>query len=325
MDFKDILGHEKQIEILQKSIRDNSLSHSYLFYGPFGLGKKTLARVFAKTLLCQEGRDTPCNKCRSCLKFDSNNHPDFFEIPGESMIKLEDIGEILKSGDTKPFEAERKIYIIDNSHQMNIESQNALLKTLEEPGDFVNIILISHTRNKLLPTILSRCEPIGFRPIDKEEIIGYLVGKKGLRRDQADFLQSIAGGSLGYSLSLLAWEDFFPLREETLEIVSKVLAGDILTALGSVDFFVENKDHISDLLNLILFYLRDLIIYRELGPDFVVNKDKIDLISKNSSLEYNRINGIINKIEETEINIKNNVNFPLSIETMLLKIQEEEK
>lgn len=323
MDFKEIIGHERQIENLKNAIRTNSISHSYLFEGEEGLGKKQIALAFSKTLLCNEGKDHPCNICSSCLKFDSQNHPDFqLIVPNKKgTIVVEEIQKIIKAVSTSPFEGKRKLFVIDDSHTMNIQGMNKLLKTLEEPPSFMNIILVTSISNKLLPTIQSRCQRIRFYPIENTKIIKLLEEREYLESDKATIVADFTKGSIGKSIEIASSEDFFNKRDEVIIIIDNILSGDKTKALSSAKFFNENKDQIGLIFDIMLYWFRDLLVYKEVGQTkLIMNNDKLEILSKQSSIDFNKINDIIEKIEQTRVNINNNVNFTLSIETMLLKI-----
>lgn len=322
MNFDEIIGHNRSINILQRSIENNSVSHSYLFQGEDGIGKKLVAMVFAKTLLCKEKGQVPCNRCSSCLKVDSGTHPDLILIePEGNMIKKGQIDEMIKNASKIPFESEKKIFIIDDSHTMNVESKNAILKTLEEPASFVHIILVSSNPENLLQTILSRVEDIKFFPINTEEIEELLISKYNLKDTQAKYIAKATKGAIGKSILYAKDEKFFEIREEALSIVNSILDKDLSKVFSSGEFFEENKNNIEDILDMYVYWFRDLLIYKELGyTDLIINIDKIDKIEDQVSLSIERINEIIENIEETKINLKRNINFQLAIEVMLLNM-----
>ena len=323
MDFDRIIGHERQIENLKNAINKNSVSHSYLFEGEEGLGKKKTALAFSKTLLCKGEKDQPCNICSSCIKFDSENHPDFkIIVPNKKgTIVIEEIEKIINAVSTSPFEGKRKVFVIDDSHAMNMEGMNTLLKTLEEPPSFMNIILVTSISNKLLPTILSRCQRIRFYPVENTKIMKLLEEEKSLDKDRSAFIADFAKGSIGKSIEIARSEEFFNRRNEVISIIDDILKGDETKGLSAVKFFNDNKDDIHGILDIMLYWFRDLLIYKEVGrTNLIINKDKLEILSKQSSIDFNKINDIMKKIENTRVNIKNNVNFALSIETMLLNI-----
>lgn len=324
MDFKDIVGHENIISNMKRAIENDKISHSYLFEGPEAVGKKKFALALAKTLLCKEGGLEPCNKCSSCIKFESGNHPDMYLIePEKDVIKKEQVEEAIRSMITKPLEGRRKIYIVDDSYKMTKEAQNGFLKTLEEPPAYVNMILISRNSGSILPTILSRCEVIKFFPIEKAKIIDFLMKKHGKTREEADFISSFSKGSIGKAIDLSLSENFTQMRDDTIEIVDNVLNGDKLKVFTSMTFFEENEDNIEEILDIILYWFRDLLIYKETGlEELLINKDKVELLSSKTFLTKEKINDIIETVQSTKDNLSRRVNYQLSLETMLLKIQE---
>lgn len=324
MDFNHIIGHEREIDILKNAIKTSRIFHCYLFTGEKSLGKKLVALAFAKTLLCKNEGMEPCNSCSSCIKFDNFNHPDFELIePEKGLIPKNKIDDMIKSMAIAPLESKRRIIIIDECDKMGIEAQNELLKTLEEPPPYVNIILITSNVNNLIPTILSRSQIIKFYPVDSQRIAELLMEKYKKTSEEANFIAHFTKGSVGQSIILSQSEEFFNLREDTINIIHKVLTGDRISLMNSVDFFLENKDSIENIMDIILYWFRDLLIYKEVGDSpLIVNKDKIQLLSKETFLNNHRINGIIEYVLKTKEYIESNVNFQLAIETMLLKIQE---
>lgn len=322
MDFNKVIGHKRAIEALKNSIDKGVVSHSYLFEGEEGLGKKKIALIFAKTLLCKEQKLEPCNQCSSCIKFDSGNHPDFFLVePEKGKIRKDEIESIVKKATRSPFESARKIFIIDDAHTMNQSAMNKFLKTLEEPPKYMNIILISSSSNQLLPTILSRCQSIRFYPVASNKIVDMLANLYGKDEKESKFIAEFSKGSVGRSIRLAESETFFNMREKILKLIDDLIMGDKTKVFTSIDFFNENKDNIDEILDIFLFYFRDLLIYNQIGEShLIINKDKMDNLSKQSFLHPARINDIIIKIQETKENIKRNINFQLSIETMLLNI-----
>ncbi|WFA08487.1 DNA polymerase III subunit delta' [Tissierella sp. Yu-01] len=325
MDFRQIIGHEKAIETLKRQIKNGSISHSYIFEGEEGLGKSNVALAFAKTLLCKEQEEEPCNHCTSCMKFESGNHPDLLFIePEKGLIKKGEIEKLIKSVVTAPFESLRKVFIIDDSHKMNTEGMNALLKTLEEPPEYINMILITSATNKILPTILSRCQNIKFYPVETKKIIELLEGSYGKSENEAKFIADFTKGSIGKSIELATSDDFFIKRQEIIKLIDNLLKGDRTKAISSFGFFNENKESIDEILDIFLFWFRDLMLYKKIGDNpLIINRDKLEYISRQSFIDSDKINDIIEKVQQTKEYIRGNINLQLSIETMLLNIQEE--
>lgn len=322
MDYKDIIGHEKVIEALKKIIKNGTISHSYLFEGEDSIGKKKVGYAFAKALLCRSQKPEPCNECLSCYKFDNNNHPDFFLIePDKGSIRVPQIEAIIREVTTLPLESKRKIFLIDDSHKMNIESNIKLLKTLEEPPAYVHFILVSSNSNNLLPTILSRVQTIKFYPVEYDKIVDLLVTDHGKTYEEAKFIAEFTKGAVGKSISLSKDEEFFQRRDEILKTIDYLVKGDKTLALSQMNFFRDNKDDIDEILDIFLLWFRDLLLFKELGQvELLINKDKLNNLSSQSQVDIRSINDIIVRIEETKSNLRRNVNYDLAIQTMLLNI-----
>lgn len=325
MDYNDIIGHEKIIESLKTAVKNNLVFHSYLFEGPKSIGKEKLAKVFAKTLLCQRGGETPCNTCPSCMKIESGNHPDFYmEYPDDDSFKKEQIEEILRTIRKVPLESKRKVYILDDADKMTQQAQNSFLKTLEEPPGYAVIILLATNGYSLLPTITSRCQIVKFNSIERHVIENVLVDKFNKSREQARFIASFSNGIIGRAIELAESDDFKKLRDETIEKLQIVMNGDKLKAFTVSEFFEQNKEKIEEIMDIILLWYRDLLIYKETqNKDFLINKDQIELIFQCCQrLSKKKIMDIIDIVNRTKEDIRSNLNFQLVTEVMLLNIQE---
>ncbi|MGF7058431.1 DNA polymerase III subunit delta' [Brassicibacter mesophilus] len=325
MDFNDIIGHEKIKENLQSAIKNSSVTHSYLFEGPRSIGKEKLAKVLAKTLLCKASGAKPCNTCTSCIKFDSNNHPDFFiEEPQGDSFKKEQIEEIQRSMRMLPYEGKRKVYILNDVNKMTQEAQNSFLKTLEEPPAYVVIIMTVINSYSLLPTIISRCQMLKFTPMQNRKIEEALINMYGKSSHEARFIASFSNGIIGRAISLSQSDEFKKLRDDVISIIDSTINSDSFKVFSISEFFEDKKEIIEDILDIILIWFRDLLIYKETGDSrFLINMDKIDIVSSHcSKLPKQKIHDIIEVVRSTKDNIYSKVNYQLSIEVMLLKMQE---
>lgn len=322
--MENIIGHRDQLEYLINQVKNENLSHSYLFEGVEGIGKKKVAMFFSKLLLCKNPKDTPCGTCSSCIKFDSGNHPDFKLIEGENgTIKKSQIDEVVEGVKSLPFESKYKVYLIRDSENMNRESMNGLLKTLEEPPAYMRIILTTSKINELLPTVISRCQLVKFYPLLTGEIFTYLKSR-GVMENQGRLIANISNGSIARAIELIEDEKLLEDREYLLNLLDKIIEGNNVLALTSTEFFEGKKDRVDEVLDIIILWFRDLAIYKETkNLELIINRDKVDLLKRQSHLSFQHINGIIENVEYTKRNIKNNVNFPLSIELMLLNIRED--
>lgn len=294
--FNNILGNEEAKKILENTIKNQNISHSYMFIGQDGIGKFMIAKEFAKAILCQ-GEQKPCNTCESCIKFNGENNPDIQIIDEieEKSIKTETIKEMVKGVYEKPIEGSRKVYIINDSQKMTKEAQNSLLKTLEEPPEYVVIILITENENLLLNTIKSRCTKIKFNPLKDNEIIKILKEKYDYKEVTENMLE-IAGGSVTQALSAQGKEETF---NEIKTIFSNLEKINIIDLLNKKDLVFKDKDYIYEIL------------------------DYINIILFNKIKENIKYTNCIKIVEETKDRLKKNSNYDITIDNLLLKVWEE--
>ena len=205
MSFATFIGNEHIREGLQRALRNNSLPHAYIFYGPGGVGKRTLALILAKSLNCLKLKDDCCDRCRSCYKIDQGLHPDVrLLLPGGKVsISIEQMrGEIRRTIYLKPLEGKRRVYIIDEAEKMTPEAANSLLKTLEEPPPAALLILLTTSYPSLLPTIRSRCQALRFSSISREKIREFLIKRCGYSGEKASYVSELSEGSLGIASTM---------------------------------------------------------------------------------------------------------------------------
>ncbi|MDP1538555.1 MAG: DNA polymerase III subunit gamma/tau, partial [bacterium] len=172
--FAEVIGQEHVVKTLTNAISSGIISHAYLFAGPRGSGKTTLARLLAKSLNCQnrkEGQSEPCNKCNSCLEIMGNRSLDLIEIDAASHRGIDEMRELRDGIKFAPTKSKYKVFILDEAHQLTKEAANALLKTLEEPPSHVIFVLATTEIHKMIPTIISRCQRFDFRKLTLQEIV----------------------------------------------------------------------------------------------------------------------------------------------------------
>ena len=293
--FENIIGNDKIKQELTNSIRLNLNSHSYLFIGTSGIGKKIIAKEFAKMILC-EGEEKYCNKCKSCLEFDSNNNPDFFIIsPDGNSIKIEQIREMQRKIIEEPIISSKKVYIIDDSDKMTKEAQNALLKTLEEPPKFVVILLIGENENMFLPTIKSRCNIIKFKNIPDNEIKHYLEQKYQMKDLDNNVIKAF-GGSIGKAEILREKKELY---EAIYNSIDKIERLDLIDLLKQADIIYKSQDDKFDILEYI-----NVILFEKAKTNF-------------------KYLNCIDIIEKTKERLKANSNYNMCIDNMLFSLWEE--
>lgn len=294
--FNNILGNEETKRILEKSINTGKISHSYMFIGQEGIGKFLIAKEFAKAILCEK-EPKPCNICESCIKFNGENNPDIqiIDETEEKSIKTELIREMVKGVYEKPIESLKKVYIINEAQKMTKEAQNSLLKTLEEPPEYVVIILIVENENLLLNTIKSRCTKIKFNPLENSEIIKILKEKYQYEEVPENILE-VANGSVTHALLVKGKEDLFKEIKLTFSNLEEV---NIIDLLNKKDIIFKDKDSIYEILDYI-----NVILFEKLK----------------NNIKYANC---IKTVEETKDRLKKNSNYDMTIDNLLLKIWEE--
>lgn len=310
--FENIVGNNKIKESLKNAVKSNNVSHSYLFIGKAGVGKKLFAKDLAKKVMClgsnydaqdnvlRSTRDNTENvesenlslefdNCDSCIKFDANSNPDFsIIVPDGKSIKIEQIRDLQARILEKPISSNKKVYIIDDADTMTEESQNCLLKTLEEPPEYAMIILIASNENRMLQTIKSRCVIIRFEDLTNEEI------SQILHTNDQDIIR-LCEGSVAKADTISEKREMFAQLKNIADYLSK---NSLIDVLNNSDLLYSSKDDIMTLL------------------------DFLNIIFFEKAKENIKYSNAINIIEKTKKKIMANNNYDMCIDYMLMHIWE---
>jgi len=328
MSFKDIVGQERAIKILKKSLKENKISSSYIFVGSEGTGKKLTAIEFTKAVNCLNlnKNSEACEDCQSCNEISKQCSPDLKIIePIKSSIKIEQIREMRKEIGLKPFKNKKKIYIIDKAEKMTLEASNCLLKTIEEPPYYAIIILICSKADPILPTIVSRCQIVNFGSVSSLKIKGLLLNKiNNLEKDQAEIISKLAQGSIGKAFKLSADKEYFIRREKLLNYLTKILPekyGDDIFA--KVEKMILEIDRIEEILEMIKLWYRDILIIKNTrNQKYIVNCDKLEILGKKSQIYSQKmLIDILDYLEQVEEYLIKNVNKRLILERLYIKME----
>ncbi len=324
MSFGDIIGQKAAIKILQEQLETGRINHAYLFTGKEGVGKKTLAQQFARSLICKEKSLDSCDNCVDCRRIDHFNHPDVRIIgieEGSNKIKIAQIRELQKEIAYKPYESTWKIYIIDQADKMTSQAANSVLKTLEEPPGYAVIILLVEESSQLLTTVVSRCQQIKLQSISREMIRKYLVDQD-IESEKVKLISMLAEGSLGKALNLVNKGNFLEAREELLDFLSKLPEKGTVEIFNKVEEMVRLVKGDFLLFDLLSTWYRDIIMYRKENKEEIINYDYLEKI-KNQAKEYTIDNliSIIELINKYHGYIERNVRKDLTLQVMLLKIR----
>ena len=322
--FEEIRGNPPLVEQLRCSAASGRSSHAYLFLGGAGAGKRLIANTFAKALQC-EGEKRPCDSCKSCHAFNHGNHPDviyFQPLKNGKTYTIEDVREqLLETVDLKPFQYEKKIYIIEKADTLNIQSQNALLKTLEEPPAHAVFLLLAERAEAFLPTILSRVVVMKIRPLSAETIADYLM-QAGHLAEESHILSAYAQGRIGQALELVEDEGFREMRQD---ILGKL---EVLPSMSEGDAYLLAKDlegYKNDLrfLDIMELWYRDLLTAKSLREEgYLIQRDKKDAIFRAAKEPAALLAKKAAAVRTARMRLAQNANFRLTMEVMLMDLKE---
>ncbi|MCX5835074.1 MAG: DNA polymerase III subunit delta' [Deltaproteobacteria bacterium] len=319
MSFEGIYGQDKQLAVLRRSMDKGRIPHALLFHGMRGIGKRTTALAFAKTLLCD--RLDACGLCPACRKVESGNHPDVVVIvPQGQFIKIEDIRDLRNQMRFRPLEGRKRIIILVDAERMNIASANSLLKTLEEPS-LVNVLILISSRPYQLPmTILSRCQKLRFHPIPADVVARYLEEKIGLDRKTASVLAASSGGSIGRALEMHG-ESYLARRKQFIEKICEGFSDPMKGILFAGDFGKDRKE-IQLRFEILKNWYRDLLVYKETGgTERLIHHDFAEAIqSMAGGMTPSEILRAIDTIEWAYNALEKNANKQLTLEAMTFKL-----
>ena len=325
--FKDIIGHEQIIEHLQNAIAMDKVSHAYIINGPDKSGKMMLAEAFAMTVQCEKGGRDACLECHSCKQAIGRNQPDIIYVSHEkpNTISVDDIRTQVNNDIViKPYSSRHKIYIIDEAEKMNVQAQNALLKTIEEPPAYAIILLLTTNADNFLPTILSRCVSLNIKAVPDETIQKYLMSNWQIPDYQAQICVAFAQGNVGKAIQLASSSDFNELKASVLQLVKRLHEIDLYELTEAVKQISEYKLQINDYFDLMMVWYRDVLYFKATGDvNGLIFKDEVyDIKRRAEKSSYNGIEQIIEALQKAQLRLSANVNFDLVMELLLLTIQE---
>lgn len=340
--FEEVAGQKHIIRTLKNALATNKIAHAYLFCGPRGTGKTTMAKLFAKALNCEEGIGHQCNVCSNCVEITEGSHPDVIEIDAASNNGVEQVRDLIDKVNYLPMKGKYKVYIIDEVHMMTANAFNALLKTIEEPPAHVIFILATTEPHNIIPTILSRCQRYDFTKVsdaDIEERIAVILEKEGITYDKEAVraIISLADGGmrdalsildqvLAYSGNVLSVEDVYSLfglatEEEKISFIKAINNGDITRILGKIKAFSEGGVDIKRLTQDLLEILKDVLVLKKTN-----NENELVAISEKHAEELageiplRKLNEMIGAFLRVQIDYKTATNVVTMFEITVLKL-----
>lgn len=327
MFFRDIVGHEDIIKHFRSSIEQGKVGHAYIINGEVDSGKKLLTKSFVAALMCEEGGSEACGKCKSCLKLASDNHPDIVMVTHEkpNLISADEIRtQVVDSMATKPYESKYKVYIIPNAQLMNIQAQNALLKTIEEPPAYGVVILLTSNIDKMLETVLSRCIVLNTKPVRERDMLEYLTKKIGLSEDRAYFCLDFAQGNLGKAIKLATNSEYVQVIDSVVGVLKKIQDLDVDELAGALAQIQHFKMSIDDYMDLMMMWFRDVLMLKITSNiDKLLFKGEYSTMKKQAEkLSYKDIEDKIDAIARAKKRLEANANFDITMELLLLTLKE---
>ena len=356
--FDEVAGQEHIVKTLKNALATGKIAHAYLFAGPRGTGKTTMAKLLAKALNCDEGIGCQCNQCKNCKAIIDGNHPDVLELDAASNNGVDEIRDLIDKVKYGTTLGRRKVYIIDEVHMLSTGAFNALLKTLEEPPEHVVFILATTEPHKILPTILSRCQRYDFTKLSDNDIRNRLkdvLTKEGItyNEEAINIIISLADGGMRDALSILdqvlAYSgnrldvqdilNIFALesKEEKIALLHSVIKRDTADVLQRIKNYISLGIDIKRLTDDLLIILKDILIYqssRDVSCLEVLNQEEVSEFFKcldidstvnmidvimSAQKDYKNVGSIIPLFEVTILKLMNVHRVPIQKEEPVKK------
>jgi DNA polymerase-3 subunit delta' len=319
-----IIGHEWVIKSLRQHVSGGNIKHAYLFTGPESVGKRTVAIRFAQAVNClnSTGNDVPCLDCKTCGQIERMVHPDLTIVkPGNTggSLKVEQIREFQYSLHLAPNNAVFRVAILLDFENATENASNALLKTLEEPPDNVVILITAENAERLLPTIISRCEVIHLRPVPKDTLNAGIQNLWKISPEEADLLTQISGGRPGYCFNLYQSPELLEQRRKWIDDMNRLLASNRIERFSYAEEVVKQRNQLIPLLKTWLGFWRDVMLRSRDIDSQITNIDyfeSIDQLAQN--LQKDKTLQVVCLLDDTFYHLERNVNPRLAIEDLLL-------
>lgn len=325
--FSDIIGQEQIKYQLGNSLETGKISHAYIINGEKSSGKEFIAKILAATLQCEQQGTDPCGECHSCKQAQTENQPDIIKVMHEkpNVISVDDIREQINNQMCiKPYSSKYKIFLMNEAEKMNIQAQNALLKTLEEPPAYGIIILLTSNLNALLPTILSRCVVLNMRPVSDALVKKFLMEEMTIPDYKADVCVAFARGNVGKAKLLASSEEFDNIKADAVSLAKNLNNMEVQEMMAALKRINEYKLEINDYLDILMVWYRDVLLFKATADaEHLVFREELQALRKIAQRSsYEGIEKVIEAIQKAKSRITANVNFDLVVEMLMYTIKE---
>jgi len=326
LSWAEVIGQALPVRLLRQAVSRRKLSHAFLFVGPDGVGKRTVALTLARELFCRSPIEAgSCGACSSCVKLliDALSHPDISLIKPEGrIIRTDQIRELQTVMYARPTEGTHRIAILDGADRMNPEAANRLLKLLEEPPNHAILILLSTNLSGILPTLISRCQVINFSPLMLDQVVTVLVDRYGLEPGQARLYASLSGGSVGRAMAMQNDPTVIEWRDQSLELLQQLKRLDDFELLLWAERLEKQRETIDEWLEMILSWLRDAILASdEALLSLVLHADRLqDVKALADHMDRSTLVQMTQIVQAARLHIQRNANVRLVLDVLLLDL-----
>jgi len=325
-----VIGQDKILSLLDYSLKTNAVAHAYLLVGPRHVGKGTLAINLAQALNC-DGQEVPCGECRSCRRIREGKHADITPVRLDSRteIGIDDIRGLQRLANLPPYEGKCKVFIIDEAEYLSTEAANSLLKILEEPPPRVVWLLLAVEEERLLSTIISRCQRLELKPVPSERVQEVLVNSYNVDGDKAKLLTRLCHGRLGWALSALADCDVLEQRSHRIERLISLLAAGLeerfAYAQELANQFSQDRRAGAEIAEIWLDWWRDLMLIKGGCQEAVINVDYETVLEEQArGLTLSEIKEFLANLGLLREAVSRNVNPRLALEWLMLNLPRRE-
>lgn len=309
--MREIVGHKNIINGIDRRRVNDSFSHANLIIGNDGIGKSIVAKYLANVIMGKENGSESID----IVKYS----------PSSNSFGVDEVRNIIDEVNKKPYEGERKVLILYRCDKLTVQAQNALLKTIEEPPKGVYLILLSDSLEMILDTIQSRCQVYKLTPLSKEEISNYIDYKyPNLSIEDKHSALAYSTGVPGKVDKFIEDQNLKSLRDICIALFEDILKREQGIVLKYEELLKNSKEEQLELLNILLSYIRDIMIFKELNStELIVNFDKFDKIKDISrGMSYKKLNSMLEYIKEARLNFNSNTNYSMTISVLLMGFAE---